>query len=193
MVVGGHAKHVGKTSVVAGLIAAMPEMRWTAIKISVSGHAICSGADGRCDCVNANHTVAVTEQMKASAETDSGRFLLAGATRSFWLRTYAEHLDEAMPWIRSELERAENAVFESNSIVKFLRPDVYLSVVDPAVADFKDSAKMFLECADAVLVPEGGWREGAPKIAEATVVLPMRPPVYVTQEVVEFVRKRLGW
>ena len=60
-----------------------------------------------------------------------------------------------MPRIRKELERAENAVIESNSILRFLRPDVYLSVLDPAVEDFKDSARLYLDRADAVLVPEG--------------------------------------
>lgn len=191
VVVGGHSKNVGKTSVVAGLIAAMPEMRWTAIKISVSGHGMCSGAGERCDCVNASHTVAVTEEMTASSETDSGRFLEAGAVRSFWVRMRAENLAEAMPWIRRELERAGNAVIESNSILEFLAPDVYLSVVDPAVEDFKDSARRFLERADAVLVREGASCAEL-RLREGTAVLAMRPPVYVTREVVEFVRGRLG-
>ena len=33
VVVGGNTRNIGKTSVVAGLIAAMPEKLWTAIKI----------------------------------------------------------------------------------------------------------------------------------------------------------------
>ena len=64
-------------------------------------------------------------------------------------------LAEAMPRIREELARAENAVIESNSILRFLAPDLYLSVLDPAVEDFKESARYFLDRADAVLVPEG--------------------------------------
>lgn len=189
VVVGGHSKNVGKTSVVAGLIAAMPEMRWAAIKVSVSGHGICSGED--CDCVNAAHTVAVTEEKTVSDATDSGRFLRAGAVRSYWVRTRVEDLVDAIPWIRRALELAENAVIESNSILEFLEPDVYLSVIDPAVDDFKDSARRFLDRADAVLVPEGASRENPMKLAEGTMVLPMRPPIYVTREVVEFVRRCL--
>ena len=30
VVVGGHTRNIGKTSVMAGLIRALPEMRWTA-------------------------------------------------------------------------------------------------------------------------------------------------------------------
>ncbi|WP_433984815.1 hypothetical protein RBB78_10615 [Tunturiibacter empetritectus] len=101
-----------------------------------------------------------------------------------------------MPRIRKEIERAENVVIESNSILRFLRPDLYLSVLDPETADFKDSAKYFLDRADAVLVPEGvlgrpEWKGVSLKLVEGTPVLPIRPPIYVTDEVVGFVRRRL--
>ena len=50
VVVGGHTKNIGKTSVVAGLIAALPEMRWTAFKITQYGHGVCSANGEPCDC-----------------------------------------------------------------------------------------------------------------------------------------------
>ena len=37
---------------------------------------------------------------------------------------------------------------ESNSIMKFLRPDLYLTVLDPETEDFKESAREFLDRAD---------------------------------------------
>jgi hypothetical protein len=100
-----------------------------------------------------------------------------------------------MPRIRKELERAGNVVIESNSILRFLRPDVYLSVLDPTVADFKDSARLYLDRADAVLVPEGvlgrpEWKGVSLKLVQGTPVLAIRPPVYVTDEVVDFVAAR---
>jgi len=39
VVVGGHSRSVGKTSVVAGLIAALREFNWTALKITQFGTA----------------------------------------------------------------------------------------------------------------------------------------------------------
>ena len=45
VVIGGHSRSVGKTSVVAGLIAALPELNWTALKITQFGHGICSADD----------------------------------------------------------------------------------------------------------------------------------------------------
>ena len=42
VVIGGHSRSVGKTSLVAELIAALPEMQWTAAKITQFGHGFCS-------------------------------------------------------------------------------------------------------------------------------------------------------
>jgi hypothetical protein len=197
VVVGGHTRNIGKTSVVAGLIAAMPEMRWTAFKITQFGHGMCSANGEPCDCETAEHTLAISEELPGGDRTtDSGRYLAAGAARSFWVRTRQGDLSEAMPRIRKEISQAENVVIESNSIMRFLRPDLYLSVLDPETADFKDSAKYFLDRADAVLVAQGElqhpqWKGVSLKLVAGTPILPMRPPVYVTDEVVQFVRDRL--
>jgi hypothetical protein len=197
VVIGGHTRNIGKTSVVAGLITALPEMHWTAFKITQFGHGMCSANGEPCDCETAEHTVAISEERKGGdATTDSGRYLTAGAARSFWVRTRTGDLADAMPRIRKEIAQAENVILESNSILRFLRPDLYLSVLDPDTADFKESAKYFLDRADAVLVPEGDlkhpeWKGVSLKLLEGTPILPMRPPIYVTQEIVEFVRKQL--
>ena len=49
VVVGGQARKVGKTSVVAGLISSIGERRWTAIKTSGHIHRHC-GCDIEADC-----------------------------------------------------------------------------------------------------------------------------------------------
>src|SRR5882757_71330 len=129
LVVGGSTRNIGKTSVVAGLIRALPEMRWTAFKITQFGHGVCSANGEPCDCETADHTIAISEERDARSGTDSARYLEAGAARSFWVRTRQGQLAEAMPRIRKELAQTENAIIESNSIIRFLRPDLYLSVL----------------------------------------------------------------
>jgi len=196
VVVGGHSRNIGKTSVVEGVIRAMPWMHWTALKITQFGHGMCSANGEPCDCETAEHALAVSEERETDSGTDSSRYLAAGAVRSLWVRTRTGDLAEAMPRIRSELQLAENAVIESNSIMRFLKPDVYLSVLDPTVEDFKDSARLFLDRADAVLVSEGvlgrpEWKGVSLKLLQGTPVLAMRPPLYVTDEVVEFLRMAL--
>ena len=42
IVIGGHSRSVGKTSVVAGITSALREFEWTAVKITQYGHGICS-------------------------------------------------------------------------------------------------------------------------------------------------------
>ena len=151
VVVGGQTRNIGKTAVVAGLIASLPQLEWTAFKVTQFGHGICSANGEPCDCETDAHTVAVTEELSHDSGTDSARFLAAGAVRSYWVRTRQGQLAEAMPRLRKELARAKNVILESNSVVRFLRPDLYLTVLDPAIRDFKPSAQYFLDRADAVL------------------------------------------
>ncbi|MCU1323790.1 MAG: hypothetical protein JWM43_3439 [Acidobacteriaceae bacterium] len=197
VVVGGHSRNIGKTSVVAGIIRALPEMHWTAFKITQFGHGMCSANGEPCDCETAEHTVAVSQERDGATGTDSARYLEAGAARSFWVRTRMGDLAEAMPRIRKEIATAENVVMESNSILRFLRPDVYLSVLDPGTSDFKDSARLYLDRADAVLVPEGivgrpDWKGVSLRLLEGTPVLTITPPDYCPESVVDFVRRALG-
>lgn len=194
VVVGGHSRNVGKTSVVAGLIARLREMRWTAFKITQYGHGLCSADGAPCDCATDDHTLAVSEERSSESGTDTARFLAAGAVRSLWVRTRQGMLAQAMPRIRKELEGAENAILESNSVMQFLRPDLYIAVLDSGTADFKDSARLFLDRADAVLVRETGleprWMGVSLALMEGKPQFVIQPPQYVTDELVDFVRER---
>src|SRR4030088_1737762 len=136
VVIGGHSRSVGKTSVVAGLISALPEFDWMAVKITQSGHGICSADGAACDCATADHSWAISEEKDRSGESDTSRFLVAGAAHSLWVRTEQGRLAEAMPTLRLRIAQARNVIVESNSVMKFLRPDLYLTVLDPATADF---------------------------------------------------------
>jgi len=196
VVVGGHSRSVGKTSVVAGLIAALPEFHWTAMKITQYGHGICS-ADGKlCHCATDDHSWAVSEERDRGGESDSSRFLISGAMRSLWVRTRQGMLAEAMPRVRKELAAAENAILESNSIMRFLRPDLYLTVLDMATADFKASARQFLDRADAVILngeaDHVAWNGVSLKPVAGKPMFHIEPPQYVTAELVEFVRQKIG-
>ena len=195
IVIGGHSRSVGKTSVVAGLIAALPEFHWTALKITQYGHGICSAKGELCDCATDDHSWAVTEERDRGGESDTSRFLLSGAVRSLWVRTRQGMLAEAMPRVRQELAGAENAIVESNSVMRFLRPDLYLTVLDTATADFKTSAQEFLDRADAVVLHDSSgdvaWTNVSLQPVAAKPRFLIRPPQYVTPELIEFVRERV--
>ncbi len=196
VVVGGQARNIGKTSVVAGLIARLPEIRWTAFKITQYGHGFCTADGHPCQCQTADSCVSVSAERDPGSGTDTSRFLAAGAVRSIWVRTRIGMLAEAMPRIAEEIARSENAILESNSILEFLEPDLYITVLNPATADFKASAQRFLRRADAVLCL-GGLRPSTlpPGIQESLrhdrPLLPFEPPHSVNDDLVEFVRARL--
>src|SRR5450432_3094989 len=152
VVIGGHSRSVGKTSVVAGIIARLPQMQWTAMKITQFGHGLCTANGEPCDCTTDEHTIAISTERDGSTGTDSARYLAAGAVKSLWVRTRQGNLAPAMPRIRKEIDEAQNVIIESNSVMQFLRPDLYLTVLDRATADFKVSARLFLDRADAVLL-----------------------------------------
>ena len=210
LVIGGHTRSVGKTSVVAGLIAALPGFHWTALKITQYGHGVCSANGEACDCATADHSWAASEEKNRSGDSDTSRFLVAGADHSWWVRTQQGELAEAMPRIRKILASSQNVIIESNSILRFLKPDVYLTVLDPRTADFKASAQTFLDRADAVLLhsnqnggedPEAktatssedaAWERVSLKPVLNRPIFPIHPPSYVTQQVIEFVRARLS-
>src|ERR1700676_389047 len=192
LVIGGHTRSVGKTSVVAGLIAALPSFHWTALKITQYGHGVCSANGEPCDCATADHSWAISEERDPSGESDTSRFLLAGAVQALWARTEQGRLAEAMPALRKRLEGARNVIIESNSVLKFLRPDLYLTVLDPSTPDFKNSAREFLDRADAVILHQapGGaaWQAVSLKPVAERPVFRITPPNYVTSELAQFVR-----
>lgn len=196
IVIGGHSRSVGKTSVVAGLIAASPEFHWAALKITQYGHGICSADGQACDCATGDHSWAITEEKNRAGDSDTSRFLAAGATRVWWVRTEQGRLAEAMPAVREKLAQAENVIVESNSILKFVRPDLYLTVLDPSTADFKNSAREFLDRASAVILHEANndrtaWTDVSLKPVASKPVFRINPPPYVTPEMVAFVREHM--
>jgi hypothetical protein len=198
VVIGGHSRSVGKTSVVAGLISALREFNWTALKITQFGHGICS-ADGKpCDCdTGDDHFRALSDEKDLSGESDTSRFLVAGAKRSLWVRTRQGRLGDFMPDIHRKIAGAENVIMESNSVIRFLRPDLYLTVLDADTEDFKDSAREFLDRADAVILHQSQssgrakWKAVSIDALAGKPVFKIQPPPYVTEEIAAFVRGKL--
>ncbi len=194
--VGGHSRNIGKTSVVAGLIRKLRDRRWTAVKITQYGHGVCASEGRDCGCeAEPDHPFALSEEYEPS-RTDSGRFLAAGAERSFWLRTPAGGLARAADTVRKLLAQSQNVIVESNSILELVRPDLFLMVLDFSCQDFKASSLRFMDRADAFLIVDRGinaplWADIAQGMWDTKPHFLIAPPRYVTAEVVDFVRQRM--
>jgi hypothetical protein len=171
VVIAGQGRKAGKTSVAAGIIAAVPEAQWTAVKISRHRH---EGVWG------------VMEEREPSG-TDTGRYLAAGARRAYWIRAPEERMGEAAADLRRIAAASVHTIVESNSILRHLQPDLTILVVDPSSLDWKRSAVEASRRADAAILTSSAGAD-LPGIACFAV----QPPQYVTPAVAAFVRSRLS-
>ena len=181
VVVGGHTRNIGKTTLAAQILSATAGMQWTAMKITQYGHNVCSANGESCDCATADHAVAVSEERDVQSGTDTSRMLAAGAKRVLWIRTQQGALLEAMPRIRKEMAASTNVLIESNSVLRFLRPHLFVAVLQPAIADFKTSASRYLDRADALFVPDGAAL-GSPAWVGVNRSLLRGKPVFALEE-----------
>jgi len=192
VVVGGHSRNIGKTSVVAGLIRRLRSRKWTAVKITQYGHGICSNEGKSCECATEpEHPFALSEEYEPS-KTDSGRFLAAGAERSFWLRAPSGELARAAGTLQKILTQSDNVIVESNSVVELVQPDIFLMVLDFACEDFKASSLRFMDRVDGFIVIDRGingplWDDLARGLWDQKPQFLVKPPRYVTAELASFV------
>lgn len=180
VVVGGHTRSIGKTQLVCDVVAAFPGAGWIAGKITQYGHGVCAQNGENCDCAPTEHACALDWETHSDTGTDSARFLAAGARRSFWLRTKQGFLAEGLPLLRTALRQVgvdgngetSPLILESNSLLQFVKPSLYFAVVDPAKEDFKDSARVALDRADALILR--GSPDRFPAASPAWTQLPSR-------------------
>jgi len=151
-------KKEGKTTLVCGLIAALDDFRWTAVKITSEPH---------------NNLPPIYEENSAGPETDTARYLAAGAARAFLLTVprepdLADVLDEFWP----RIGRGANLIFESNRVASHVRADACLLIQgDPREGAGKPSYYRAAQFADALvvrgdadlMVADGMKMEGQPR------------------------------
>jgi hypothetical protein len=198
VVIGGHTRNIGKTSLMASLIREFAPLGWTAVKITQYGHGVCSHDGKPCDCAPEEHPFALNEETDPQGRADTCRYLAAGARRSLWLRARQGQLAAALPLLRRKLRAEEWVILESNSILEFIDPLLYLAVVDRSKEDFKPSARRALARADALVAVLGREQAGAARDAGANGAawsgMPeycVCGPKYWSAELAEFVRQRL--
>jgi hypothetical protein len=215
VVVGGHTRSIGKTQLVCDLIAALPEARWIAGKITQYGHGVCAQNGKDCDCAPDEHICAISWEQRDDTGTDSSRFLAAGARRAFWLRTKQGFLAEGLPLLREALREADNSsgsaqaggasrnlILESNTVLQFSKPALYLMVLDPGKADFKQSAKLQLDRASGFVLREAlpakasetgrdGWSRIPVQLLRGKANFVQRNGEVVPKQLVEIVRDAL--
>lgn len=152
IVVGGHSRRVGKTTVVTTALAGLNAGEWLAVKISSHLH----GA-----------SVGLHEETNPGAGSQAARYLEAGARKAFLLRAPDEQFATAAAEVRKMVAAGQNVIAESNRLVAWIHPDLVLFVTSPAISDWKPSSNLCLRSADALVITgEGG---GEPDWARRTL------------------------
>ncbi len=139
VVVGGSAKDIGKTALACGVIAALPDFDWTAVKITGHDYGIDSISEGPI----------VRSETAAGQATDTARYLAAGAHRALLVTRRGPEVP--IDDIRLELGEDCNVLFESNRIIDVMKPDVCLALVGGPGTDWKPSFLRLLQKADALV------------------------------------------
>jgi hypothetical protein len=112
IVVGGGGPGAGKTALICGLIRALPEIDWTAIKVTSQAH---------------DKPAPIWEETAAGVETDTGRYLAAGARRSLLVTAGDAELGVAIEQVLKDHSSAPALIFESNRVLCHLRADLCLA------------------------------------------------------------------
>jgi hypothetical protein len=147
VVVGGSGSKSGKTAVLCRIIAATVEAHWLAVKITPHGHGV------------ALDQAVITEEPNAGPQSDTARFLQAGACRAWWVRCAAEQIPGALRYIPEG-----NRIIESNTVLDTLKPDLFFFVEDPSASNWKLSARHITR---ADLIVKAGAADDAIELVRA--------------------------
>jgi hypothetical protein len=197
VVVGGQVRKVGKTSVVAGLVRGLNSLAWTAVKISHHGGEADSQDTPSADDLPAHLDFLWSEEKDPKGHDDTSRYLAAGARRALWMRVRGGTLARALPALLKALEGDEHVILESNSILAFLKPAVFLFVIDESQRELKASARQFLPHADALVrvgaeLKEPVWPGISLQMLEDKPVFPVSAGEWSNPALSRFVRERLA-
>jgi hypothetical protein len=140
VVVGGSGRGAGKTALICGLIRALNEALWTAVKITSHAH---------------GHAEPIYEESTPGQETDTGRYLDAGACRALLVTAHEDALGNVVQRIVSQHSAGGNVIFESNTVLHYLRPDLCLAVATDLRGGHKPSFEIVERCMDATVTLAG--------------------------------------
>jgi len=140
IVVGGGGRGAGKTALICGLIRATPQYRWTAVKITTHAHGL---------------SEPVHEEAAGRQTTDTSRYLAAGARRALLIAAHDDTLAEAVNGILKDHLPSGHLVFESNRVLKLVRPTLCLAVSSDLKGGHKSSFDLIERCADATVALAG--------------------------------------
>jgi hypothetical protein len=181
LVIAGSGRGAGKTAVGCALIAALPELRWVAVKVTPHLH----------------RDEEIWEEVDFRSGKDTGRYLAAGAGRAFLVGGVGV-ADAAglVVGARSRAALCDGLLVESNRITagSVARPGervVTLAVLAGAEAEWKASLRECVGGVDALVLGSGLDANGFESPFRRKPVFSLGEGHWCVPELVRFVRGRL--
>lgn len=173
IVVGGSGRGAGKTALVCGLMRALPEIPWTAIKVTNHEH---------------GKPTPIWEETAPGEGTDTSRYLSAGARRALLVTADDNALGSLVQQLLRECPPQGGVIFESNSVLRHLRPDLCLAAASSPWAVPKPSFELVMEHVDATVELAGHDHV----IEGERLAFRLKSMERVSPVMLEWVRERLG-
>jgi hypothetical protein len=182
LVIAGSGRGAGKTAVGCALIAAIPELRWVAVKVTPHLHDV--GEE-------------VWEEIDGGSDKDTGRYLAAGARRAFLIGGASESraaglIGEA----RRGAPECDALLVESNRIAAGVVANrgervVSIAVLAGAESEWKASLRECVGSVDALVLADGVSAEGFESPFLRRPVFGLAAGQWSVPELVRFVRGKL--
>jgi molybdenum cofactor guanylyltransferase len=159
LIIGSAARKAGKTAFSCRVIRNQAALREViGIKVTpVHGpDEPCPRPDGGCgECRDVPGRFRIHEERRASPASDTGRMLLAGARKAYWLQFRREHLEEAVAALWARIPADACVVAEGNSARRAIEPGLFVLLRERDNPEMKESFRELLPMAHRVGLFDG--------------------------------------
>jgi hypothetical protein len=176
LVIAGSGRGAGKTAVGCALIAALPEWRWTAVKVSPHRHL---------------GDAAIHEELDRGSEKDTGRYLAAGARQAFLVSAVEGESGRVLGEFGDAHADGGALLIESGRGLDAFPEALFLIVLAGPADDWKKSLHERLGRADGLVLAGGLTAAELPGVLRGKSIFCLAEGGWSTPELVEFVQWRL--
>lgn len=156
LIIGGATRNTGKTTFIENIIKKFGKnYKIVSIKIKTiySGDNFFHGND--LYPLSEKERFRITEVFSAREQSDSERMLNSGAARAFKIKTKNKYVFEAFKECISTIDKDNLIICESNSLMYFVKPSLYLFIKNKNSDKFKPSAEKLYHLADKIIISNG--------------------------------------
>lgn len=159
LLIGATSKNCGKTTFVCQLLELHKAHHPIAVKIKTlypgdgKWHGKGSDLEGK---------FTLREEFQDSGLEDSGRMLLSGANRVFYIKSASDNLEEAVAKFLENVPSHSPILFESNSVRDIIQPAAFIMIKGADPKDYKPSSLRLMEFADIHIKTDGERHDPSP-------------------------------